>query len=51
LDLLQQRLFKAALDELGTLGEPVNRVLEVDLDGDDGDLRALPSSFRRALGC
>src|ERR1700736_615004 len=51
LDLLQQRLFKAALDELGTLGEPVNRVLEVDLDGDDGDLRALRSSFRRALGC
>jgi predicted nuclease of predicted toxin-antitoxin system len=33
--VLQQRLFKAALDELATLGEPVNRVLEVDLDGDD----------------
>jgi predicted nuclease of predicted toxin-antitoxin system len=32
---LQQRLFRAALDELATLGEPVNRVLEVDLDGDD----------------
>jgi hypothetical protein len=28
-------LFQAALDELATLGEPVNRVLEVDLDGDD----------------
>jgi hypothetical protein len=25
---------KAALDELATIGEPVNRVLEVDLDGD-----------------
>lgn len=32
---LQQRLFKAALDELATIGEPVNRVLEVDLDGED----------------
>jgi predicted nuclease of predicted toxin-antitoxin system len=32
---LQQRLFKAALDELATIGEPVNRVLEVDLDGQD----------------
>jgi predicted nuclease of predicted toxin-antitoxin system len=30
---LQQRLFRAALDELATTGEPVNRVLEVDLDG------------------
>jgi len=33
--ILQQRLFQAALDELATLGEPVNRVLEVDVDGDD----------------
>jgi hypothetical protein len=32
---LQQRLFKAALDEFATIGEPVNRVLEVDLDRDD----------------
>ena len=32
---VQQRLFKAALDELAVIGEPVNRVLEVDLDGDD----------------
>jgi predicted nuclease of predicted toxin-antitoxin system len=32
---LQQRLFKAALDELAAIGEPVNRVLEVDLDGAD----------------
>ncbi|HEV2097607.1 MAG TPA: DUF5615 family PIN-like protein [Stellaceae bacterium] len=28
---LQQRLFRAALDELETVGEPINRVLEVDL--------------------
>jgi len=28
-------LFKAALDELAVIGEPVNRVLEVDLDGED----------------
>jgi predicted nuclease of predicted toxin-antitoxin system len=32
---LQQKLFRAALDELATIGEPVNRVLEVDLDGDE----------------
>jgi hypothetical protein len=32
--VMQQRLFKAALDELAVIGEPVNRVLEVDLDGD-----------------
>jgi predicted nuclease of predicted toxin-antitoxin system len=30
---LQRRLFKAALDELAVIGEPVNRVVEVDLDG------------------
>jgi len=35
---LQWRLFKAALDELAMVGEPVNRVLEVDLDGDDATL-------------
>ena len=33
--ILQQRLFKAALDELDAIGEPVNRVLEVDLDGEE----------------
>ena len=32
---LQQRLFRAALDELAVIGEPVNRVLEVDLDGEE----------------
>jgi predicted nuclease of predicted toxin-antitoxin system len=32
---LQQKLFRAALDELTIVGEPVNRVLEVDLDGDE----------------
>jgi predicted nuclease of predicted toxin-antitoxin system len=32
---LQRKLFRAALDELAVIGEPVNRVLEVDLDGDD----------------
>ena len=30
---LQQRLFRAALDELAMTGELVNQVLEVDLDG------------------
>ena len=32
---VQRRLFRATLDELRTIGEPVNRVLEVDLDGDE----------------
>ena len=31
----QQRLFLGALDELARFGEPVNRVLEVDIEGDD----------------
>jgi len=32
----QRRLFRGVLDELTRLGEePVNRVLEVDIDGDD----------------
>ena len=32
---LQRKLFRAALDELGVIGEPINRVLEVDLDGQE----------------
>jgi hypothetical protein len=32
---VQQRLFKAALDELAVIGEPINRVLEIDLDDDE----------------
>ena len=32
---LQQQLFRGALDELARVGEPINRVLEVDIDGDD----------------
>jgi predicted nuclease of predicted toxin-antitoxin system len=31
----QARLFRGALDELASLGEPINRVLEVDVDGED----------------
>jgi predicted nuclease of predicted toxin-antitoxin system len=32
---VQRRVFRAALDELAVIGEPVNRALEVDLDGDE----------------
>ena len=32
---MQQRLFRGALDELARLGEPINRVLEVDIEGED----------------
>jgi predicted nuclease of predicted toxin-antitoxin system len=32
---VQQRLFKAALNELAIIGEPVNRVLEIDLDDEE----------------
>jgi hypothetical protein len=31
---VQKELFVGALDYLAKLGEPVNRVLEVDLEGD-----------------
>lgn len=33
--LEQQRLFRGALDALASFGEPVNHVLEVDLDGEE----------------
>jgi predicted nuclease of predicted toxin-antitoxin system len=33
--VLQQKLFRAALDELAVVGEPVNQVIEVDLDSED----------------
>jgi predicted nuclease of predicted toxin-antitoxin system len=33
--LVQRRLFRGALDELARVGEPVNRVLEVDIEGDE----------------
>ena len=33
--VVQRRLFKAALDELARIGEPVNHVLEIDLEGDE----------------
>lgn len=32
---MQQQLFRGALDELARSGEPINRVLEVDIDGED----------------
>lgn len=31
----QQRLFRGAVNELVRFGEPVNRVLEVDIEGDE----------------
>jgi predicted nuclease of predicted toxin-antitoxin system len=33
--VMQQQLFRGALDELTRFGEPVNRVLEVDIEDDD----------------
>jgi predicted nuclease of predicted toxin-antitoxin system len=35
---VQRRLFKAVLDELAVIGEPINRVLEIDLDGEEVSL-------------
>jgi hypothetical protein len=32
---LQRRLFTGALEQLAECGEPVNQVLEVDLDGEE----------------
>lgn len=42
---LQQQLFSAALSELAIIGDPVNRVIEVDLDGAEVtvDVYDLPS--------
>jgi hypothetical protein len=52
---LQRKLFRAALDELTVIGEPVNRVREVDLEGRGSHPRALrfapivaPICFARA---
>jgi hypothetical protein len=44
--VVQQKLFRAALDEFAVIGEPVNRVLEVDLDGEEVTLTLydLPST-------
>jgi hypothetical protein len=44
--VVQRQLFTAALDEFATIGEPVNRVLEVDLDGGEVTLTLydLPST-------
>jgi hypothetical protein len=44
--VVQRQLFKAALDEFATIGEPVNRVLELDLDGGEVTLTLydLPST-------
>ena len=44
--VVQQKLFRAALDELAMVGEPVNRVLEVRLDGGEVTLALydLPSA-------
>jgi predicted nuclease of predicted toxin-antitoxin system len=46
--VVQQKLFRAALDELGSIGEPVSRVLEVDLEGEEVTLTIydLPSTTR-----
>ena len=32
---MQRQLFLGALEELAILGEPINQVLEVDIDGED----------------
>jgi hypothetical protein len=47
--VLQQKLFRAALDELTVIGEPVNRALEVDLDDDEVTLAAARSARGAAL--
>ena len=32
---LQKRLFKRAVEKLAEFGDPINHVLEVDIDGED----------------
>jgi predicted nuclease of predicted toxin-antitoxin system len=43
----QEGLFVFALDQLAAIGDPINRVLEVDQDGDDFTYRVynLPADF------
>jgi len=43
----QRRLFRGVLDELAVVGELINRVLEVDIDGDEMtfSLYDLPTDF------
>ncbi len=45
--LIQQQLFRGALNVLVAMGEPVNRVLEVDIEGDEVtfDLYDLPANL------
>ena len=45
--MIQQQLFRGALDALVAMGEPINRVLEVDIEGDDVtfDLFDLPANL------
>jgi hypothetical protein len=45
--IIQQRLFRGALDVLVAMGEPINRVLEVDIEGDEVtfDLYDLPANL------
>jgi len=44
---MQKRLFRGAIDWLTVIGEPINQVLEVWLDGDEIIIRLydLPSGF------
>jgi predicted nuclease of predicted toxin-antitoxin system len=35
----QQQLFRGVLDELAQIGEPINHVLEVDIEGDEATFR------------
>ena len=46
---LQKCLFKSAVNKLTAYGEPINHVLEVDLDGEDVmfDLYELPMATQR----
>lgn len=37
--VMQRQLFQGALDELARVGEPINRVLEVDIEGDEVTFR------------
>ena len=37
--IVQRQLFQGALDELARVGEPVNRVLEVDIEGDEATFK------------
>jgi len=46
---MQQRLFHGALEQLALYGEPINQVLEVELEGAPIEFRRGPLTIRKFM--